>query len=285
MSNALVQCLRSISPVVDPLDHGLLVLTLASQNTWNAPSEIIPTWNLRNDLHYICPKLKFPAKLRCFHSAFFSWNLQNPIHICCSVIMQCMLVLHGNRMITITPESSYRRSMSQKWTLLNYLHISKIFKKGDSFSKFLINTGCYVFIFRYCLALNTGVKYWNLILQLNVAFLSELNCTEEYRNWILIYELQPPTRRSTSIIGNKLHNVKKKYWEFPYSFIGKSESVNVVNATYVNSKIRRLCSLHSSASEQKYIQEDPFTFTSESIPWSTLNAFIYDTYSRKFWDT
>ena len=46
-------CQTSISAVVNPLDHKLLVLALASQNTWNAPSEIIPTWDLRNDLYDI----------------------------------------------------------------------------------------------------------------------------------------------------------------------------------------------------------------------------------------
>ena len=56
MSGILLQCLRSISAVVNPLDHGLLMFALASQNTWNAPSEKIPTWDLRNDyhLHDIC---------------------------------------------------------------------------------------------------------------------------------------------------------------------------------------------------------------------------------------
>ena len=56
MSGVLLQCLRSISAVVNPLDHGLLMFALASQNTWNAPSEIIPTWDLRKDyhLHDIC---------------------------------------------------------------------------------------------------------------------------------------------------------------------------------------------------------------------------------------
>ena len=51
MLDVLLQCLRSISAVVNPLDHGLLVFALASQNTWNAPSEKIPTWDLRNDYH------------------------------------------------------------------------------------------------------------------------------------------------------------------------------------------------------------------------------------------
>ena len=44
--------------VVDPLDNGLLVLTLASQKTWNASSEIIATCNFGNDLHDICSKQK-----------------------------------------------------------------------------------------------------------------------------------------------------------------------------------------------------------------------------------
>ena len=43
-----------LQAVVDPLDNGLLVLTLASQKTWNASSEIITTCNFRNDLHDIC---------------------------------------------------------------------------------------------------------------------------------------------------------------------------------------------------------------------------------------
>ena len=42
-----------LQAVVDPLDNGLLVLTLASQKTWNASSEIITTCNFRNDLHDI----------------------------------------------------------------------------------------------------------------------------------------------------------------------------------------------------------------------------------------
>ena len=43
---------------MDPLDNGLLVLTLASQKTWNASSEIITTCNIGNDLHDICSKQK-----------------------------------------------------------------------------------------------------------------------------------------------------------------------------------------------------------------------------------
>ena len=42
-------CQTSISAAVNPLNRKLLVLALASQNTWNAPSEIIPTCDLRND--------------------------------------------------------------------------------------------------------------------------------------------------------------------------------------------------------------------------------------------
>ena len=49
-----IQNSRSILATVDPLDNGLFVLTLASPT--NAPSEIIPTWNLRNDLHDTCAK-------------------------------------------------------------------------------------------------------------------------------------------------------------------------------------------------------------------------------------
>ena len=47
MSDVLLQCLRLISAVLDLLGHGIFMLTPESQN--NAPSEIIPTWNLRND--------------------------------------------------------------------------------------------------------------------------------------------------------------------------------------------------------------------------------------------
>ena len=47
-----------LQAVVDPLDNGLLVLTLASQKTWNASSEIITACNFRNDLHDICSKQK-----------------------------------------------------------------------------------------------------------------------------------------------------------------------------------------------------------------------------------
>ena len=47
-----------LQAVVDPLDDGLLMLTLASQKTWNASSEIITTCNFRNDLHDICSKQK-----------------------------------------------------------------------------------------------------------------------------------------------------------------------------------------------------------------------------------
>ena len=56
MSDVFLQCLRSISAVMKPLDHGLLVFALASQNKWNVPSEIIPTWDMRNNylLHDIC---------------------------------------------------------------------------------------------------------------------------------------------------------------------------------------------------------------------------------------
>ena len=43
MSDVLLQCLRLISAVANPLDHGLLVLALASRNAWTVPSEIIPT--------------------------------------------------------------------------------------------------------------------------------------------------------------------------------------------------------------------------------------------------
>ena len=70
-SDVLLQYLRSISAVVN---HGL-VFALASQNTWNAPSEIIPTWDLQNDLHDICRELKFPANCIwdvCFPFVFFS---------------------------------------------------------------------------------------------------------------------------------------------------------------------------------------------------------------------
>ena len=49
-----------LQAVVDPLDNGLIVLTLASQKTWNASSEIITTCNFRNDLHDICSKQKVP---------------------------------------------------------------------------------------------------------------------------------------------------------------------------------------------------------------------------------
>ena len=247
---------------------------------WNNSNLELEEWFA---LHFPQAKISSKTALFPFRTFFLESPKSNP-HL-----LQCHHAMHvgspwqqndyNNSRIFLQKIHEPKMDIAQLPSYLQNL------QEGGLVLKILINTGCYVFIFRYCLALNTGVKYWNLILQLNVAFLSELNCTEEYRNWILIYELQPPTRTSTSITGNKLHNAKKKYWEFPYSFIGKSVSVNVVNATYVNSTIRRLCSLHSSASEQKYIQEDPFTFTSESIPWSTLNAFIYHTYSRKFWDT
>ena len=48
-----------LQAVMDPLDNGLLVLTLASQKTWNASSEVITACNFRNDLHDICSKQKF----------------------------------------------------------------------------------------------------------------------------------------------------------------------------------------------------------------------------------
>ena len=43
---------------MDPLDNRLLVLTLASQKTWNSSSKIITTCNFKNDLHDICSKQK-----------------------------------------------------------------------------------------------------------------------------------------------------------------------------------------------------------------------------------
>ena len=76
LSDVLLQYLRSISAVMDPLDHGLLMLTPASQNTWNAP---FATWNLRNDLQDICPKLKIPAKcvVSIQHVCFFLSSKSN----------------------------------------------------------------------------------------------------------------------------------------------------------------------------------------------------------------
>ena len=47
----------AISAAVNPLDRKLLVLALASQNTWNVPSEIIPTWDLRNDMYNILSRV------------------------------------------------------------------------------------------------------------------------------------------------------------------------------------------------------------------------------------
>ena len=80
MSDILLQCLRSISAVVDPLDHGLFELTLHSQNTWNAPAEIIPTWNLRNDLLDIYAKLKFPANCIVSASLFSLGSPKSNVH-------------------------------------------------------------------------------------------------------------------------------------------------------------------------------------------------------------
>ena len=51
------------------LDYGRLVLALASQNTWNVLSEIIPTSDLKNDLHDILSQAKISSKLHHFHSA------------------------------------------------------------------------------------------------------------------------------------------------------------------------------------------------------------------------
>ena len=114
MSDVLLQCLRSISAVVNPLDHGLLVLALASQNTWNAPSEIIPTWDLRN----IWPKLKFPANcVVAIGHVCFLWDLQNPMrtrYASRGVIVQCMLVLHGNSTIAIDSQIFLRKTRESK---------------------------------------------------------------------------------------------------------------------------------------------------------------------------
>ena len=52
--DVLLQCSRFISVATDPRDNGLFLLTLGLRN--NAPGEIIPTWNLRNDLHDTCAK-------------------------------------------------------------------------------------------------------------------------------------------------------------------------------------------------------------------------------------
>ena len=117
-SNVLLQRLRLILAVVNSLGHGLLVLALASQNTWNAPSEIIPSWDLKNDLHDICPKLKFPANcVVSIRHVCFPWDLQIQcacVTLCRDVLVQCMFVLHGNSTIATTPKSSYGRPVSQK---------------------------------------------------------------------------------------------------------------------------------------------------------------------------
>ena len=76
--DVLLQCSRSISAAIGPLDNGLFVLTLDSRN--NASSEIIPTWNLRNALHDTCAKNS--SKLNCIVSACcFSWAPQNPMRM------------------------------------------------------------------------------------------------------------------------------------------------------------------------------------------------------------
>ena len=90
-------------------------IALASQNTWNAPSETIPTWDLRNDLHDTCPQLKFSAN--CIRHVVFLGisKIQCAcVTLCGSVLAQCMLVLHGNSTIVMTPKSSYGRPVSQK---------------------------------------------------------------------------------------------------------------------------------------------------------------------------
>ena len=70
------------------------LVALASQNTRNAPSEIILTWDFRNDLHDICPKLKLPAN--CVVSiphVCFPWDLQNPMCMRYA-LRQCSRAMH-----------------------------------------------------------------------------------------------------------------------------------------------------------------------------------------------
>ena len=125
MSDVLLQCLTST--VVDPwMDHRRLVLTLASQNSWHVPSEIITTWNLRKDLHDTCPELNSQQTIRHVVSLGISKIKCACVALCCEVLTQCMLVLYGNKTIAMTPKSSYRRSVSQKGTLLREDNIGRV---------------------------------------------------------------------------------------------------------------------------------------------------------------
>ena len=53
-------------------------MALASQNTWNVLSEIIPTSDLKNNLHDICPKANWVISIRHVCSP---WDFQNPMRM------------------------------------------------------------------------------------------------------------------------------------------------------------------------------------------------------------
>ena len=74
-----LRCSRSISAAVDPLDNGLFVLTLDSQNY--ALSEIIPTLHLRNDCLTFVPKI--PANCIVSACLFFLGSPKSNAHALC----------------------------------------------------------------------------------------------------------------------------------------------------------------------------------------------------------
>ena len=94
--DVLLQFSRSISAAIDPLDDVLFLLTLDSRS--NAPSEIVPTQKLRNDLHETCAKIS--SKLFRFGMFVF---LGLP-KIQCVCITLCCGVLHHSLLFPPPPK-------------------------------------------------------------------------------------------------------------------------------------------------------------------------------------
>ena len=87
-SDVLLQCLRSILAAVYLLDNGPFVLTLDSRN--NAPSEILPTWNLKKNLHDPCAKNS--SKLHSFGMFVFLRSPTCDAQV--NALQRCPLQMH-----------------------------------------------------------------------------------------------------------------------------------------------------------------------------------------------